>query len=357
MHITRQESDAMRGIAILGIVLHNFTHWLHPMVKENEYTFNAHNVERIAVEMLHPNADLPFHLLSFFGHYGVPIFLFLSAYGLVAKYEREEGECGIWNFLSSHYKKLFIMMITGYSAFVLIDYMTPHPRHYEIWNIIGQLTMTSNLFCNPDHAIWPGPYWYFGLMVQVYLVYRLVLYRGKGSITGKMTESAQNLVAVAIAMILLLAQLFMEPLGDALNWYRYNVFGALPVFVFGMILARRGSSTPRSKMSYLAYTLLLSVLCIFGSMTFLTWIVVPFVVCLFTLCFVRCLPCCILKIFSWIGTISAAMFVCHPIARKILIPISHRGDIMSGVLLYIVSTIVLSILFKHVIAKVKREIG
>ena len=37
--------------------------------------------------MTQPDWNLPVHLLSFFGHYGVPVFLFLSAYGLVMKYE------------------------------------------------------------------------------------------------------------------------------------------------------------------------------------------------------------------------------------------------------------------------------
>lgn len=72
----------MRGLAIIGIFLHNYCHWLGPMVKENEYTFNAENVTRMNHALVHPDGQLPLHLLSFFGHYGVPVFLFLSGYGL-----------------------------------------------------------------------------------------------------------------------------------------------------------------------------------------------------------------------------------------------------------------------------------
>ena len=39
MNLTRSECAILRGIAILGIVLHNYCHWLGPVVKENEYTF------------------------------------------------------------------------------------------------------------------------------------------------------------------------------------------------------------------------------------------------------------------------------------------------------------------------------
>ena len=35
------ESKALRGIAILGIILHNYCHFLGFAVKENEYTFDA----------------------------------------------------------------------------------------------------------------------------------------------------------------------------------------------------------------------------------------------------------------------------------------------------------------------------
>ncbi len=86
--LNRTECNILRGIAIVGIVLHNYCHWLRPIVKENEYQFNQHNVDWFNNVMAHGfNERTFFHLLSFFGHYGVPIFLFLSAYGLVMKYE------------------------------------------------------------------------------------------------------------------------------------------------------------------------------------------------------------------------------------------------------------------------------
>jgi hypothetical protein len=35
--LTRAECNALRGIAIIGIVLHNYCHWLRGIVRENEY--------------------------------------------------------------------------------------------------------------------------------------------------------------------------------------------------------------------------------------------------------------------------------------------------------------------------------
>ena len=39
-------SGAIRGLAILGIILHNYCHWLSGIVRENEYTFKSNNVSR-----------------------------------------------------------------------------------------------------------------------------------------------------------------------------------------------------------------------------------------------------------------------------------------------------------------------
>ena len=36
--LSRAECNIMRGLAIMGIFLHNYCHWLGPVVKENEYT-------------------------------------------------------------------------------------------------------------------------------------------------------------------------------------------------------------------------------------------------------------------------------------------------------------------------------
>ncbi len=39
--LSLQQTQALRGLAILGIILHNYCHFLKFAVKENEYTFTA----------------------------------------------------------------------------------------------------------------------------------------------------------------------------------------------------------------------------------------------------------------------------------------------------------------------------
>ena len=68
--LSRHECNMLRGLAIIGIFLHNFCHWLAPIVKENEYTYTQYHVDGLLQVTLHPDGNLPIHLLSFFGHYG-----------------------------------------------------------------------------------------------------------------------------------------------------------------------------------------------------------------------------------------------------------------------------------------------
>lgn len=364
--LSRQQCNALRGIAILGIMLHNYTHWLGHVVKENEYTYTQHNVDRLLVEFATPSCDLILHLLSFFGHYGVPLFLMLSAYGLVMKYEKPHQVVGSksadkpalpGNFIRTHYKKLFLMMVTGYTAFVLVDYMTPAPRHYEFLNVVGQLGMFSNLYNNPDHVIWPGPYWYFGLMVQVYLLYRFVLYKGKGSLCGMMSGPAAYYFTCALMLISMGAQFFFDPMGDTLEWYRYNVFGSIAPFVVGLLYARKRMNHDYSRHSYALSALLAAIIVLSGSLSFCSWSFVPIFVCLCGINLVKALPVRLLQSLEWVGGISAAIFVCHPIVRKVIIPISRHGDVYAGLLLYLVATIVLAVIFKHVIDIVTKSVS
>ena len=351
--LNRAECSALRGIAIIGIFMHNYLHWLRPMVKENEYQFHEHNADRFWFFLTHPDQDLIYHLFSFFGHYGVPVFVFLSGYGLYLKYESgttESRNDGIWEFMKSHYKKLFPMMFLGFAVFAMVDWLTPG-RHHWTWDaIIEQLTMTINLFPDPDHRIWPGPYWFFGLMMELYLVYRLLLYR---------RHWGWN-VGLIICCMAIQALCWNDPEGDAINRIRYNFMGNMMPFGIGLLLARMNRNYGTTELrSYGIAALLLSVAAVvLMSMNFWTWLIIPLFVVIAHIGFIKMLSSIpagdiLVRGLAWVGGISAAIFVCHPITRKIFIPISHRGDILDGLVLYIVATIMLAMIFKKIIATLK----
>ena len=372
----------MRGIAILAIMLHNYCHYVKGIVKENEYQFLERHCDQLWAVMTSPDEFLPMHLLSFFGHYGVPVFLFLSGYGLVMKYEsapvptvgQRSAVRSAWDFILYHYLKLLRMLIVGFTLFLMVDAVTPgrFPFHWD--NVIAQLLMYINVLPEPDKIIWPGIYWFFGLMMELYVVYRLLLYRRR------------SLYVVLLIALCWLLQVFCEPDGEMLNRLRYNFIGGILPFGVGIIVARVFSRseecgvwsentssadsaveataehislhTPHSSLlertphSILLGLLLAIVLTVAMSFSFHSWLWIPVVIIIGTIALVKVLPKVVLKLFVWFGTYSAAMFVAHPIARKLFITVAWQRDAYDGLMLYFVAAIGLSWAVKQIIDRI-----
>ena len=359
--LNRQECAALRGAAIIGIFMHNYLHWLSSMVKENEYQFHQGNVDRLMSLLAAPSWDLPLQLFSFFGHYGVPVFLFLSGYGLVLKYEASPShsnenagsspshcseEEGVASFLWKHFMKLFPMMLLGFAVFAMVDWITPGRHHWTWQDIIMQLTMTINFSSVPDKVIWPGPYWFFGLIMQLYIVYRLLLYRRHWGWT----------VGAVIVCWAIQQTCMGSPDGNAINIIRYNCIGGMLPFGMGLLAAKLQTDRPDRGMGFYLFLFLISIIAVIAlSLSFSTWLWVPAFIVLLNVGFVKLLPQWCLKAFAWVGGVSAAIFVCHPITRKIFIPISRHGDLLDGLAIYIVTTIVLAMIFNSIIKTISHR--
>lgn len=337
--LSRDECSALRGIAILAIVLHNYCHWLGFAVKENEYQFAETNNDALLRVLAHPDMYLPVHLFSYFGHYGVPVFLFLSGFGLVLKYERG-GSLPAAGFVRFHYLKLLRIMIAGFVAFTLYDTMTPGAHRWHWHEVIAQLLMYINLLPSPDKIIWPGPYWFFGLMLQLYIVYRLLLYRRHWG------------VAVGAMLACWLVQAVCAPEGEVLNRLRYNCIGGMLPFCAGLLTARARLTATLGRTGWAGIAAAAAALATVLCFAYQSWFWVPLLIIAAAVGTVKAIPAAMLKPLIWTGGISAAMFVSHPIARKIFIPISRRGDVYDGLALYILAAIALAWLFQLITDKI-----
>jgi len=332
------ESKALRGIAILGIILHNYCHFLGFAVKENEYTFTLAKPMQLLDRLMELNHDLFVHLFSFFGHYGVPVFLFVSGFGLVRKYEQSvHDRVRPLPFVGYHYAKLLRLMFLGYIGFAVVSYLHPHGYHgYTVWRVLAQLLMYINLLPDPDHIIKPGPYWYFGLTLQLYIVYRLVLYRRKSAYV-------LGLIAVCWAAQAICTS-SADPNGEILNRIRYNFIGAMLPFGAGVLYARHGV---RLKTWAYGVVAVVSAVAVFsGSFSFQSWLWVPLFVVTGAVATVRLIPDKTLLPCVWFGAISSALFVVHPITREIIIKMSYRGQVYTGIVAYLVASVLLAWVFK-----------
>ena len=349
--LTRKECTAMRGIAILAIMLHNYCHFIGKIVQENEYQYLSSNNDRLWQVLTHPDALLPVHLLSYFGHYGVPVFLFLSGFGLVKKYETSQDSCPPMRFLRYSYLKLLRLLIVGFVLFVCVDMVTPgrFPFHWD--NVLAQLLMYINVLPEPDKIIWPGIYWFFGLMMQLYIVYRLLLYR------------RSPWIVVGLMVVCWLLQVFCEPSGETLNRLRYNCIGGMLPFGLGIMAAKiptlgKNISHTGEKVfprwGIIMAFLLSSVLAFAMCFNFQMWLWIPVVIIIGCVAMVKLMPECVQKVFVWFGGISAAMFVAHPIARKLFITVAWKQDIYDGLMLYVIVAIALSWAVKQIIDRIPK---
>ena len=347
--LTRSECTAMKGIAILGIMLHNYCHWLKDIVRENEFTWRQLRCDRLLEVLQQPDELLPMHLFSFFGHYGVTVFLFLSGFGLVMKYERSPlPEVGIWRFLRYNYLKLFRILVVGFVLFVMLDAITPAMHRYKASEVVAILGMYANFLEHPAQVIWPGPYWYFSVTLQLYLLYRLVFYRWR-----------HWSVVVALMVGCWIWQLCYCDDMVTLERLRYNLVGGLLPFGMGLLAARSEKLKEmcgKLRLPLYAVLFMLSILFAFyfSLLSPQMWLWVPALAAVGTMALVKLMPQWLMPSVVWLGTISAAIFVMHPLVRKIFIRPYLQYDQYAGLLLFIVATLLVSWLVKKMIDKMPK---
>ena len=339
----------MKGIAILGIMLHNYSHWLKGIIRENEYTWLQWKCDKLWEVIQQPDANLPLHLVSFFGHYGVPVFLFLSGFGLVKKYEQGSlPDVGIWRFIRYNYLKLFRIFIVGFVLFTLLDAFTPAMHRYTWLEVVGMLGMFANFFEHPSQVVWPGPYWYFSVTLQLYILYRLLLYHWRH--WG---------VVVVLMVVCWIWQLYCYDDMETLERLRYNLVGGMLPFGMGVLLARfeprimrdvKVTSGWQWMLVWLLWLVLMTAFSFaFSVLSFGKWLLVPAFIVLGTIGLVKLIPRQVMPYVLWLGTISAAIFVTHPLVRKIFVRPYLHDDLYAGLLLYVVATLLLSWLVKKII--------
>lgn len=329
--LTRDETAAMRGLAIIAIVLHNFCHRLRHIAQQNEYYFNPKNNDALLHALANPDSLLPVHLASYFGHYGVPVFLFVSGFGLVMKYESKGGPLPVWRFIRYHYLKLFGMMVAGFTGFVLVDNMMGQQYLFEWDKVVAQMLFCINLHHRSAEIITPGPYWFFGLMMQLYIIYRLLLWR-RGHIVS--------------AALVVCCYVVMATAGDMmdLRWLRYNFVGGMLAFCSGVTLARLA---PRQlgRRAWAGLCIVFTALLVASCFWLQAWLWSPLFAAAATMALVKAMPPAILCHTTWLGGLSAAMFVSHPIVRRVLFHIADKQDIYTGILLYMICTVAVAWLF------------
>lgn len=323
----------LKGLGILLIITHNYMHWLPQCVDENEYTFCGARVMQLCQYISQGGPHVLLNIISHYGHYGVAIFLFLSGYGLVKKYEQGNSGDGDswWRFLWRHALKLWKLMVPAVALFVILQMAT------GTWNrpysrLLPVLGFYSNL--QPHRDLLLGPWWWFGLMMQFYILWRLILYR-RGKWVLYTLMSLCLIVQIGCAWI----ERGVLDRTDTLTCYlHYNFPPSMLAFGLGVAHARYCLEWLRRWWSPLVGAFMV----ILGSFNAGIWCIAPVGAIMVALAFINpegspssanatlsaSAPTYLnlSAILGFFGYISAWLFALHPIVRDYCIPLARRGS-------------------------------
>lgn len=226
--LSREDTDVYKGVGILLIALHNYFHWVEPNPGENEFNFDRARTISLLNGLQTQPLEAVNLLLSYFGHYGVQLFVFLSAYGLARTYFGREIRWApfMWHRVDRIYPT-FLLAVAAHLLFVVTLW-----NEHLLWFLkvyLLELSMLSAFVPNMQLTL-VGPWWFFSFIFQFYAVFpllnRLAAQNGPGSLVA---------VGVGGLAITVIANPYLTSHG--LNVY-VTVLGHLPVLCLGIYMAR-----------------------------------------------------------------------------------------------------------------------
>ena len=338
----RIECSALRCIAIISIMIHNYAHKLSGAAQENEFAYHLENDNNFWNVLF--SSDFLIHIFSYWGHLGVPIFVFLSGYGLELKYD-DHVQIKWKNYLGFHYRKLFFPLLYGTLAYIAVIFIRDGNIHFSIARFFFQCTMLLNLIYPYEQNITPGPYWYFGMTMQLYLLYLFIIHR----------RSLKYMIGITVISIFFMG-LLIHDTHRILIWTKYNVVGWMTPLALGVLAARFPSYiryfSVRATAS-VVFICLLPCLILCGRNYYL-WLMTPIVVPLMGIAFVKFIPSFVWEKVKVIGDISLYILIVHPIVREVTLPISQYWGSWS-IIIYASLTLAISLLVAKLVTLFKNK--
>lgn len=354
--LTKENSQILRGLAILSIMMHNFLHReIWGLSGENEMSFVQEKANAFFDALMLRQTDflgVCCELFSFVGWIGVPVFVFLTGYGVALSGRELQSEFDAGKRVLNHnqsfyikrqWLKLFVLMLPAMAFFALVDFLQKDFSPVLLIKRGFYLTQLAN-FVYPFVKCTPGVYWYFGLTFQFYLLWALF---------GKKQKSWTLLIISIITMLGLYFTCRFAP-SDILSIYRHCFTGWFEVFAFGLFFAQNKACNEKVQLAWYWELLLLPFLIclvILLNIRLELWLFLPITALVTFFCLASLLMRVkyVSSLFKWIGRLSACIFVCHPIARLLVVQLMYKKFSLAViVLVYVVLTFILAMVYKKV---------
>lgn len=289
------DSLLLKCISILVIALHNYIHWTNN-IGENEMGLDKARIFSLLTHIKTTPTGTFNYLISYFGWYFITPFIFISGYGLTIKLQKQNTQ--IFNVIILALFKTILLLMIG----VLYIYLTGYTSLADSVEIfIRKLSTIDNLF---EHSIFleVGPWWYFSLAIQLYIMYpiALILVKKYGTIT-------------TLLLSYLMIYLFYYYLKSILIFG--TAIGHLPELILGIALA---TNQPRITKKIIVIVIPIAMIIFILSnkhstifpLTYLTFLI------LFLTLFLRYKNKLNFRILFLIGTISPYIFLLNGPLRK-----------------------------------------
>ena len=227
--LSKNESNLIKGVAILMIIFHNYFHIIPPSPGENQFAFASLNFDRYWQLLISDPFSIIRYSFSYFGHYGVQLFIFISGYGLYISYNKKE--ISYFKFLGQRIKKLYPALL-----FIVVFLLIAIPIWEQkinlstIESLLLKLTLLFNFIPGEGMAV-TGPFWFFSLIVQLYIIFPLLMY---------LTKKFGSLSMLVVGAVSLVITLLFNHYFDSLDVSLYLFFiGQLPIFCLGIYFASK----------------------------------------------------------------------------------------------------------------------
>jgi peptidoglycan/LPS O-acetylase OafA/YrhL len=234
LNIDKRDTQIFKGMAIIMITLHNLIHKLPNMPIENEFKFHNYGSDIFFSPLFFEN-PVSF-VFSFFGYYGVQIFIFLSAYAFYLKKD-EILDIPYLSFIKKRYLRLsypllLSMVLVSFldTIYKIIFFNYPYETllHNFLGYYVGGLLHLTSLHPFLPHGL-PGglgPWWFISFILQAYFIYPVLF-----KINFK--KRFYFIISFITSYILIFSLNLWLP---EIN-FNYTVIGHLPEILLGIYFA------------------------------------------------------------------------------------------------------------------------
>mgnify|MGYP002868625128 FL=1 len=305
--MSKEQSNFIKGLGILLIMIHNFVDILLG-ISSNEMVYTRESTDAFLAHIF--TTDCIWYFFSFVGWIGVPLFFFISGYGLTKKYNAANTIRSA-SYIKNHAVKLWMLMVPIYLVYFILygtnmeaglSHMVITSNHIQ--SGLLHITFTINLlsYGNNGFVIDPGVYWFFGAIFQFYILFLLL------------RKLDRRWLWILCGIFLIIHYFIIYAANpDLSRWMRQNFLGWGVPFMLGMIAAR-SQLNPSKRMNL--------VLCIGALLGLCACLVVkwlaPFTEVMTIIFFVTLSRMMTMKWMCHIGVISPSIFVLHPLIRQLI---------------------------------------